>query len=385
VHLDATILAVRECQMARWSDAFANPRHKHSSTPSDSMSNKWIPGGKPVSGRLGRSPLPLSAWGALCCLGGCSLQGFEYLSKGGPRQSGGSTGQATNTPGGGTEGTSTAAVGGAGDAGGATSTGGATNDAGGATGAGGATNDADAGTSTGGAGGACGGICSLANATSATCAQGKCSLACGPNFADCNSDTLNDGCEVYLNSLTGCGTDCTNGVACPANQVCNAGQCVAAMGIVVLSVPFTAAGQVQRYADKFLAQPNLTDDTLIFRLYAPGATGGTFAAFITDLDFSYSEMHNFALTSMSAGWTDVSVPVGGVSGSFDPSIVYQVTIHIVADGDVSMAAPTVVYIDSIRTARGSVSDTFDTSFGNVVGSQLQVVEGSKLTWLSAMP
>lgn len=363
----------------------------------------------PSSSELGRSLLALSAWVTLGCLSACSLQGFDYLNKGGMQSSGGSTAQSTWS--GGTQSTSTSTVVGQGGAGGTTDTGGATgNDTdhtGGVTSSGGASGtgvcaagfsicEADAGCtdlvhgSVVGATvnncGTCGVSCSLSNAKSATCSSGKCVPACGTNFADCNGDSAaNDGCEVYLNGLTQCGTDCKNAVACPTNQVCNTGQCGAAQGIVVLTVPFTASGQTQRYADKFLSLPNLIDDMVIVRLFAPGATGGTFTVFITDADYSYGESHNYPLTATNAGWTDISVPIGGVAGPFDPSSVYQVTFHITSDADVSLAGPTVVYVDSVRTARGSVIDTFDATFGNMVGSNLQVVTGSTLSWLNAIP
>ncbi len=83
-----------------------------------------------------------------------------------------------------------------------------------------------------------------------------------------------------------------------------------------------------------------------------------------------------------AGWG--SHPAG-TAGSYNPSSVYQVTIHITSDAATSFTAPTIVYVDSIRTASGIVNDTFDTSIGNMVTSSLLLVTGSTFPWISAIP
>jgi len=50
-----------------------------------------------------------------------------------------------------------------------------------------------------------------------------------------------------------------------------------------------------------------------------------------------------------------------------------------------LTAPTIVYIDSIRTATGSVIDTFDVTVGNMVTSSLMLVADSSFPWVNAIP
>ncbi len=71
--------------------------------------------------------------------------------------------------------------------------------------------------------GACGVVCSAANAVSA-CSGGACTIAsCSPGFADCNGNAR-DGCEInILNDPANCGA-C--GRACNAGQSCSAGNCI---------------------------------------------------------------------------------------------------------------------------------------------------------------
>jgi hypothetical protein len=73
--------------------------------------------------------------------------------------------------------------------------------------------------------GACGQACSENNVT-AVCSTGVCTGSCTPGFADCNSNKLDDGCEVDLTtSPTNCGT-CGSVCTLPnATAVCIAGAC----------------------------------------------------------------------------------------------------------------------------------------------------------------
>jgi hypothetical protein len=73
--------------------------------------------------------------------------------------------------------------------------------------------------------GACGRVCSFANAA-ASCAAGACVRgACSAGFADCNG-VATDGCEVNTNANSlNCGA-CRR--ACPAGQACSSGACVTA-------------------------------------------------------------------------------------------------------------------------------------------------------------
>jgi hypothetical protein len=69
--------------------------------------------------------------------------------------------------------------------------------------------------------GACGNVCSLANAN-ATCVAGACRIAtCVGGFVNCDGDMTN-GCEANLNSAAHCGR-CGN--ACPVGTVCANGAC----------------------------------------------------------------------------------------------------------------------------------------------------------------
>ena len=73
--------------------------------------------------------------------------------------------------------------------------------------------------------GACGAVCTLANAIPG-CFGGQCTIAqCVSNYADCNG-TVTDGCEVNLgtdvNNCQSCGHQCT---AANATSTCSAGNC----------------------------------------------------------------------------------------------------------------------------------------------------------------
>jgi hypothetical protein len=236
--------------------------------------------------------------------------------------------------------------------------------------------------------GACAHACSNAGTTSLSCTNSLCMPTCAPAHADCNVDDgtrPDDGCEVYLDALNHCGTSCTQFETCPKSKVCNAGSCVPAQGIVAFSVPLAAATDNQRYADKFSPYPNLTNDVITLRLYAPGATGGSVNIYFSDADFSGGNGTIVPLNTLSQGWTDISVAVGGITGSFDPSIVSQVNLEVNGSGGTSFTNPTIMYVDGIRTSNGLVNDRFDAALGNMVKSSLQMVAGSTLTWIDAVP
>ena len=386
------------------------------------------------------------------CFVSCTMQDFERLGNGNSKAVGGSTPAGGGPIGGATTSEATGGIGGTVDT---STTSSVTTSGGTAPATGGTTSAADTGStepacaadvSHGMASGAtvkdcgaCGVVCSLANANSATCSSGTCTPACSTGFADCNSSTQNDGCETdmttttncgkcghtcstagvatlsctaglcaptcapkyadchtdngsnkddgcetYLDSLTQCGSGCLNSVACASNQVCNGGSCGAAQGLVVLSIPYTSAGQTQRYADKFPAYPDLSNTTLTMRMYAPGASNGTVTLYVVDKNFQYSPLNNFVLDALSEGWTDVTINIGAYDGTFDPRVAYQVTIEIASTGS-SWENPTLIYVDSVRTANSAVNDTFSSSYGNWVTSTMLVVPNSTFSWADKLP
>jgi hypothetical protein len=233
--------------------------------------------------------------------------------------------------------------------------------------------------------GDCGVTCSLNHASSSSCAQGVCAPACVSRYVSCNAET-NDACEVHLDDLDRCASTCTDGIACDPLQVCNTGTCVAPQGLVVLSVPMNVTPERQRYADRFTPYPNLEGQAVTFRLYAPGATGGSFVVYMTDsTDSSFSPQASFALSGMSAGWTDIEVPVPPSAGGYDATSLFQVTFEVVVDGTGPWTDPTLIYIDRIWSSNLAVNDTFDTSRGQVIESSLEQIAGSSMTWVEAMP
>lgn len=237
--------------------------------------------------------------------------------------------------------------------------------------------------------GQCGHACSEYGARNKACIAGLCVPICAAGYADCAPDVgtvADDGCEVFLDDLKSCGTTCTNRVPCAADQVCNAGACGPAQGLAVLTMPFSGGADKQRYGNKLPTQASLLNATLTIRAYAPGAMGGLMAVYIVDADYSSSPFYYLELSTLSSGWTDFNIPIGGVVGAYDPSSVHQVTIEITG-GTGPWASPTVVYFDSIRSSNGSWNDKFDANEEHMLISvnPVAVLEGSTLSWVDAVP
>lgn len=285
--------------------------------------------------------------------------------------------------------------------------------------------------------GACGTSCNLDNASSATCATSICALSCNSGFGDCNASTANDGCESALTTTDHCGscqnacnltgavsTDCTSGVctptcaplygdcngsaqpapndgcevffdaldhctagcsaasvSCDPTKVCNAGSCVAPAGVAVLSTPLATSSDATRFADVFPGFPiDLTGASVRVRVYAPGATGGTLGAFVTDTASAFGSMVTVSLASVSQKWTDIIVPVLGVN----PKLVKQVNLLVTGSTDPTLN-PTVLYVDSVRATNQLVNETFDTSSSGFVTSGLVFVPGATVSWSAALP
>ncbi|HET9959188.1 MAG TPA: hypothetical protein VFQ61_32085 [Polyangiaceae bacterium] len=236
--------------------------------------------------------------------------------------------------------------------------------------------------------GACDHTCATNGVAAASCTDSKCVPACAPGFLDCNVDDgvrRDDGCEVFGNSLLACRADCaSSGTACASNQVCNEGSCVAPEGLVKLTIPFTAAAQVQRYGNKFATNIDGSNSAFGMRLYAPGALGGSLFVYPTDSSASSPGPGvTVPLKRFSEGWADLEIPVGNLSDPFDPANLYQLTIEVESGTAGPWLNPTVIYVDSIWSTNGLVRDTFDTTLGRMVASTLTTVAGSTMTWVAS--
>ena len=84
--------------------------------------------------------------------------------------------------------------------------------------------------------GACGTVCSSANMASRTCGGGACNGACTAGFADCNGNKQSDGCEINTtnnaSNCGACGNVCSLANASPgcANSACTIASCNAGWG-----------------------------------------------------------------------------------------------------------------------------------------------------------
>jgi hypothetical protein len=232
-------------------------------------------------------------------------------------------------------------------------------------------------------------VCSDYGASSTTC-YAPCEPVCGAYFGDCNASSApnpDDGCETYLDSLTSCRTSCgATAAACGATDVCNAGVCGEAHGLAVFTVPLSATGQIQRYADHPPTAWDLAGKAVFVRLYAPGATGGIVVVYLSDNSSNEGPSVTVNLSQLADGWMDVALlgivdqPAAGGGGTFSAEQVKQVTIEVQAGGSTSWTNPTVVYVDSVRSSDVTIDDTFDTSVSPMISSTQQIITGSTLTW-----
>jgi hypothetical protein len=247
--------------------------------------------------------------------------------------------------------------------------------------------------------GACGYTCSTEHAVGASCNAGRCAPTCAPGWGNCNSAAMlsaDDGCEVYLDSITACTAACGSTVVdCDATSVCNLGSCVAPQGVAVLSVPLSAAGQAQRYGNIFPGFPDLSNRTVTLRIYAPGATGGNLLAYFTDdPDFTAGGGGTVPLADLALGWTDLVFSVGSLSGAYDPTHIRQINLVVTSENTAGpWTNPTVIYVDSVRSSNLIITDTFNAgtplqgaaSVQNMAPSTQQTLAGSTLTWSDSVP
>ena len=237
--------------------------------------------------------------------------------------------------------------------------------------------------------GACGHACSMANTTAIACTDGLGAPTCAAGFLDCNVNGgagADDGCETPNNTIASCGTTCANVAACEPGAACTASGCEA-IGITVLTVPFTAANQTQRYgASHSTSAVDLTNDRVNVRLYAPGATAGSINVSLLDASGPPGASASRELTALNSGWVTVSIPVGPVAGDWDPSYIRQVLLDVSSGSTGPWANPTVVYVDRIWSDNGLLNDRFAAdATPPMVMSGVTTVPGSTLTWTALLP
>jgi hypothetical protein len=240
--------------------------------------------------------------------------------------------------------------------------------------------------------GACGFVCSMQHAVGRSCNAGRCAPTCVTGYGNCNSSAMlsaDDGCETNLDSLTACTPACGGtAVDCDATNVCNLGTCGAPQGVVVFSVPRTAAGQNQRYGDFWGDSPrSLSGETVTVRLYAPGATGGNLLCYFTDsTNFTSGGGTTVSLSALAAGWTDLVLQVGTPSGEYDPTSINQLTMEVTSENTAGpWTDPTVVYVDKIWSSNGTANDPFTTDLATMRISTQRVVAGATMTWSDTVP
>jgi hypothetical protein len=190
---------------------------------------------------------------------------------------------------------------------------------------------------------------------------------------------------MAANTATSCGTTCENLVACEVEQGCRAGTCEPS-GLAEFSIPFTAAGQTQRYgASHSTAVVNLTNDIVNVRLYAPGATGGSINIYLNGQN-GVGPGVILALSTLSSGWQTIAIPVGGINGNFDPVAVRQVTFDVMSGDTGPWTNPTLIYVDRIWSDNLNLNDRFVSQVtppGVISGAT--AVSGATLAWRNIRP
>ena len=91
------------------------------------------------------------------------------------------------------------------------------------------------------------------------------------------------------------------------------------------------------------------------------------------------------LKTLKDKWTDITVPIASL-GSFNAKAVKQINLEVSSGGGVGpWTNPTIIYVDSVRTSKLAVNDTFDATTGGFANSSMQVIVGSTFKWLDAVP
>jgi hypothetical protein len=97
-----------------------------------------------------------------------------------------------------------------------------------------------------------------------------------------------------------------------------------------------------------------------------------------------------ALTTLVGGFVDIAVPVPEATGSFDPMLVDVVRIEVeaaAAYGYYFQSPATVVYIDSVVSSNGAVTQLFDVEPMNLDfgSSGARPLEGTTYVWMAQYP
>jgi hypothetical protein len=167
-----------------------------------------------------------------------------------------------------------------------------------------------------------------------------------------------------------------------------------ATGVETLTVGLTANGQGQRYNAQNRSSPSapydLSGQTLTVRVYAPGAIGGDLSIFFRSTSVADSPATLVALSAVTAGFSDLVIPVPAATGGFDPTLVDDIRIEVEAGGQFGstfQSPATIVYIDSITSSNGAVALTFDTTPAQLdfATSGVRQVTGASASWTASVP
>ena len=166
---------------------------------------------------------------------------------------------------------------------------------------------------------------------------------------------------------------------------------MSATGVAVLTVPLATYDVGQRFLYENYdgkAPYDLSRATLNILASAPGATAGNLHVFFTSFGRNDSSAFDIPLSSITNGFTTISIPVPPASGSYDPALLIVVRIDVEAGSAVVtgwQTPATVVYIDRIWTSNGLYDDNFVASIDPVVlalSGARTTPTASTLTWVS---
>lgn len=186
----------------------------------------------------------------------------------------------------------------------------------------------------------------------------------------------------------------TAGTGGTVSATAGASAVTAATGVAVLTVPLDAVGQGQRfnYQNTGTSAPyDLSGASLEILAYAPEATGGNLHVFFRSTNNIESPATDISLSTLTAGFVTVSVPVPpAASSGFDPTNIFVTRIEVESGtsfGTSWQTPATIVYVDAISTSNGCFNDDFSTNPTNAVfgHSGARALTGATFTWVSTYP